>query len=253
MSDKILIPTFVEAQPFEKLEVNGVEKALRECLKAKCEPVYMPQLVDARIISSRDSSVWKWYTTPSIQVTGKTKQGNPVVVYAHVPNYFSKPDNIAKAVSNGLMNGAGIMPPTEFYTLLDLEDKEKIFVVDYDALKKSKCGVIDVAEALEHPQTIPFLSGQARAEQFLQKHQQVYNNNRIGVWHNDDLADKPLGRVLFLGDDHNDDLYADDDLGINGRFLGVRRGVGAEGIARKNHDLETVMKTIRGALEPLYK
>lgn len=35
MSGKSLIPTFVEAESFEKLEVNGVEKALRTCYAAK--------------------------------------------------------------------------------------------------------------------------------------------------------------------------------------------------------------------------
>ena len=224
MSEKILIPTFVEAEPFEKLEVNGVEKALRGCYKAKCEPVYMPQLVDARINSPKDSPVWKWHTTPSVRVTGKTKQGNPVVVYAHVPNYFSKPNNVAKAVNEGLTNGAGKMPPKDFYKLLDQEDKENVFVVDYTKLKNSSSGAIDVTQAIEHPQTAPFLGGRARAEQYLAKHQQVYNTTKIGVWHYDDLlVDQPLGRVLFLGGSHSNILDADNDLNYDGRFLGVRK------------------------------
>ena len=51
--------------------------------------------------------------------------------------------------------------------------------------------VIDVAQALEHPQTIPFLGGRARAEQYLQRHKEV-KGNRIGIWHSADLADEPL-------------------------------------------------------------
>ncbi len=217
MSEKILIPTFVEAEPFEKLEVNGIEKALRDCYKAKAEPVYMPQLVDARISASKESPVWRWYTTPSVLVTGKSKQGNQVVVYGHVPNYFSKPNNVAKAVGKGLLNGAGKMPPREFYKLLDLEDKEKVFVVDYNTLRNAPSGIIDVAQALEHPQTIPFLGGQARAEQYLQKHQQVYNTTKINVWHCDDLADEPRWRVLLL----DGSLYALSHLSSGGRFLGI--------------------------------
>ena len=221
MSEKILIPTFVEAEPFEELEVNGVEKALRDCYKAKAEPVYMPQLVDARINSVKDSSVWKWHTTPSVRVTGKTKQGNSVVVYAHVPDYFSKPDNIAKAVNEGLHNGAGKMPPKDFYKLLDQEDKENVFVVDYTAFRNAPCGVIDIAQALVHPQTVPFLGGKARAEQYLAKHEQVYNTTTIGVWHCDDLADGPHGRVLFLGDNRSLGLIASSLLDGSGRFLGT--------------------------------
>ena len=78
MSDKVLIPIFLEAQPFEELEMGGVEKALQECYKAKCEPVYMSQLVDARISAPKGSSLWdQWYTAPSVRVTGETKQGTP--------------------------------------------------------------------------------------------------------------------------------------------------------------------------------
>lgn len=257
MSDQILIPTFVEAQPFEKLEVNGVEKALRECYKAKCEPVYMPQLVDARINLPKESPVWKWHTTPSVRVTGKTKQGNPVVVYAHVPNYFSKPNNIAKAVKEDLRNGAGKMPHKEFYKLLGLEDNENVFVVDYNALKDSSSGVIDVAQALEHSQTVPFLGGQSRAERYLSKHQQVYGTSKISIWHCDDLLiDQPLGRVLFRG---RGDLGAGDSLGDGARFLGVRRG-GANGVsiapkaqARENPGLDDVMQSVKNALEPMYR
>ena len=223
MSEKILIPTFVEAEPFEKLEVNGVEKALRACYNAKCEPVYMPQLIDARINSPK-SPVWRWYTTPSVRVTGKTKQGNTVVVYAHVPNYFSKPNNIAKAVNEGLRDGAGKMPQKEFYKLLGSEDNENVFVVDYNKLKNFSSGMIDVAQAWEHPQIIPFLGGQTRAEQYLQIFKQANNTTtRMGVWHCDDLADEPRGRVLFLGYDYSNDLNAIIRLNYNGRFLGIRK------------------------------
>lgn len=259
MSEKILIPIFVEAESFEKMEVNGVEKALQDCYKAKAEPVYMPQLVDARITAPKESSLWaQWYTTPSVRVTGKTKQGSPVVVYTHVPNYFSKPNNIAKAVNEGLRNGAGKMPQREFYKLLDQEDKENVFVVDYNKLRSASSGVIDVAQALGHPQTIPFLGGQARAEQYLQKHQHVYNTSKIGVWHCDDLTDEPRGRVLFLGDNHDDNLNADDYLNVSGRFLGVRRGANGVSIApkaqaRENPDLGAVMKSVENALKPLYR
>ncbi|MDP3698782.1 MAG: hypothetical protein Q8R47_04290, partial [Nanoarchaeota archaeon] len=241
-------------------EVNGVEKALRACYKAKCEPVYMRQLVDARINSPKESPVWRWHTTPSVQVTGKTKQGTPVVVYAHVPNFFSKPNNVTKVVNEGLTNGAGKMPLREFYKLLDLEDKQNVFVVDYTKLKNSPSGVIEVARALEHPQTVSFLGGQVRAEQYLAKHQQVYNTSKIGVWHYDDLLlDQPLGRVLFLGGSRNSDLSADYNLYGLGRFLGVRRR-GANGVsiapvaqARENPGLDDIMKSVKNALEPLYR
>lgn len=244
MSEKILIPTFVEAEPFEKLEFGGIEKALQKCYTAKCDPVFMPQLVDARIIAPKDSPVWQWYTTPSVRATGRTEQGNAVVVYAHVPNYFSKPANVAKAVSQNLVRGAGRMPQKEFQKLLRLEDNKDVFVVDYNKLRNSTSGVIDVTQALEHPQVIPFLGGHARAEQYLQKYREV-KGNEIGVWHfNDYLSDDgPCGRVLFLGSNCNYALNGNLNLSNNGRFLGVRRGANGVSIApgrqaRKNQDLD---------------
>ncbi|MDP3699098.1 MAG: hypothetical protein Q8R47_05935, partial [Nanoarchaeota archaeon] len=106
---------------------------------------------------------------------------------------------------------------------------------------------------------IPYLGGQTRAEQYLQKHQQVYNTSKIGVWHCDDLlVDQPLGRVLFLGSLHGDVLLASGDLDYSGRFLGVRRGangvsIAPEAQARKNPGLDDVMKSVHGALKPLYR
>ncbi len=223
MSDKILIPTsVVEAQPFENR--GGIEQTLRNCYKAKCDPVYMPQLVDARVLAPKESPVWNGYITPSVRVTGKTRQRNAVVVYAHVPNYFSKPANVAKAFSKGLLFGAGRMPKKDFYNLLGLEDKQNVFVIDYDKLQNAHSGVIDVAQALEHPQVIPFLGGQTRAEQYLQKYQQVYNTTNIGVWHSDDLADEPHGRVLFLDRNYDNNLNAKFSLREDyAHFLGITR------------------------------
>ncbi|MBI5398787.1 hypothetical protein HZB03_04955, partial [Candidatus Woesearchaeota archaeon] len=119
MSQKILIPRMqmVEAQFFEALQANGVETALDECIKAKHNPLYIPEVADARIAAAKDSPLFQnWLTTPSVRVTGKSKGGKKVVVYGHVPNYFSNPSNIRKAREAGLRNGAGIMPEPEFYT-----------------------------------------------------------------------------------------------------------------------------------------
>jgi hypothetical protein len=210
----------MEGKEFEVLESRGVEKALRQCQDEKYDALFVPQLADARIAASGDSRVWNtWYSTPSLRATGRTKGNKPVVVYAHVPNYFSKPTNIAKAVDDGLVKYAGRMPPKEFQMLLDLEDNENVFVVDYDKLKNSSSGVIDVAQALKHPQTIPFLGGQTRAEQYLQRHREV-RGNTIGIWHYDDLADKPLGRLLFLGY-YDGALFGYIGLYDYGRFVGV--------------------------------
>lgn len=228
--DKILIPRkeMLEAEEFYD---NFLYQALRKCQEKGLEAVFMPSIIDARIESPNNARIWgTWYSTPSIMATGRTQQGNPVVVYAHIPNYFSNPDNIEEAIRKGLVGGAGIMPEKEFQRLLDLEDNENVFVVDYETLKESGSDVISLEEALDHPQTIPFLGRQERAERYLERHGEVYGGG-IGIWHTDDLADRPLGRLLFLGGSCGDCLDGDCNLDDDGRFVGVS----AEGAEQKNY------------------
>ncbi len=214
-------------------------KALEECQASGYAALFAPDLADAKITASKYSPLWqKWYTAASIKATGRTKQRNPVVVYAHVPNYFSDPENIRKAVEKGLTNGAGIMPQKELLRLLELEG-EGVFVVDYDKLRKSESGVISVEHALEHPQTIPFLGEKERAEKYLAKHKKSYGN-KIGIWYSDDLRVRgdPLGRLLFFGgscncsDSRLSGLNGVSTLNYSGRFFGVREA-SAEGAAQK--------------------
>src|SRR3989344_8722044 len=191
---KILVPkriiTNLEGKEFYN---NSVPEALKSLQKEGYTPVYMPQLADARIEADGDSRVWQtWFTTPSIRATGRTKQGNPVVVYAHTNNYLSTPENIEQSISAVLVNRAGRIPQGEFQRLVDLEGltdesgNQLVFLVDYDKLRNSKSGVIKVSDALKHPQTVPFLGGEERAQRYLEKHKIVLGQN-IGVWHSDDL------------------------------------------------------------------
>jgi len=228
------IPFNVEGREFYN---NTLEAALSDLQVAGFEPVFMPQLADARIAAPADSPLWgKWYSAPSVRVTGKSVAGNSVVVYAHIPNYFSVPENIANAKKAGLVNGAGFMSQDEFQRLLDLEDGTNVFVVDYGVLRSSESGEIKVKDALSHPQVVPFLGGKEKAEAYLNRHQQVYDSKTIGVWHSNDLdgaGDEPLGRVLFLGYGSGGGLIGGDDLGSDGRFVGVPKNA-AEGGKAEN-------------------
>ncbi len=247
---KALLPVVVEA---ELIEGNTVETALRKLLEDGFAPVYMPEIIDGRIRHGPEDAPenWGWLTAPSIKATGWTKAGIPVVIYAHVQNYFSDPDNIAQAVSRRLVNGAGIMPDEEFYRLVDLAKaqqgklNQRVFLADYDALKRAPSGVVAVKDALQHPQTIPFLGGQKRAEQYLIRHEQVLGN-RIGIWHVDDLigqanqGDVNVGRVLRVGG-YGRGLVASDYLTDYARFAVVRQAVavGAGGAAPRS--LEAIL------------
>ena len=232
MTYTIKIPTqtqdILEGRSFEVPDLNGVEKALRKCQNAGYEAIFMPQLIDARIAASENDYVLsKWFTTPSVKVTGRgkisdrsKKGGTPFVVYAHLSNYFSNPDNIAKSVEQGLQVGAGNYPQKEFQRLLDLKDDENVFVVDYQELKRSPSDLIAVSKAIKHPQTIPFLGGEERSENYLEEHKEIFGD-RIGIWHYDDLDVQPHGRLLVLGNIYGD-LYGYDSLYDGGRFVGVK-------------------------------
>lgn len=202
---------------------NALEGAQKKCKRV----FYMPELLDARIDAPKDSRLWQnWYSTPSLRVTGKTKQGTSVVAYVHKANYFSNPENIRSVQA---VNGARVMPRKEFYKILANEGKD-VFVIDYNALKNSPSGVILVENAIKYTQTIPFCGSEERAEKYLSKHLEVYGN-QIGVWHCDDLADEPLARPLHVGDIYVSGLGGNYLFCISGRFVGVMSG--AEGTRKK--------------------
>lgn len=202
--------------------VYGVSDSLKQCGDEGYRAFFMPELAMVRVDADKDSVLWKkWFLAPSVRVTGNSKKGNSVVVYAHVPTSLSDHVNIRRMIdSNVLVNGAGPMPQDEFYGLLDKEGDGSVFVVDYERLMKSTSDVIRVDDALVHPQVVPFFGGQKIAESYLAKHKDVYGK-RIGVWHSDDSnSSGPMGRVLFVGN-YDGGLSGNDNLNDYGRVLGV--------------------------------
>jgi len=249
----VRFPDVKENKTLKRLKPFYADKtpnSLRDCL-AEGRPLYMPELILMRLYSPGDSWLWqKWLTAPSIRATGRTKQGTPMVVYAHVSNRFSDPDNIDAAIKAGLANGAGVFPNEEFKKLIKLaENGEKgVFLVDYGKLKCSTSGVIQVTEALDHPQTIPFIGGKSLARQYLSRFREVYDRDTIGVWHCDDLSpneDKARARLLLVGSSLDDGLVGY-GLCDDGRFVGV---CGAERSALTEHG--SIKRRTRTAAERL--
>jgi len=204
---------------FYSTSSTGVADVLEQAANEGYQSLFIPELALAR---SQSSELWKtWFVTPSIRATGRTKQGTPVVVYAHVPNFYSYPKNIRDAIKgNKLVNGAGSIPQETFDSLESKNGNGRVFVVDYNVLKSSSSGVIAVDDALTHPQTIPFLGGEEIAKVYLAKHKEVYGN-KIGVWHRDDLNTQPVGRVLYAGGGDGDGLCGNNYLDNYGRVLAV--------------------------------
>ena len=216
-----------DLQVFERLEEDGVLKAYTDCLEAKAQPWFIPELVDAKIAPNCNDYLWQnGFTQPSIIVTGRNRAGKAVVVYDHGSNYFSDLENLKTVYQNGLVNGAGIMPQDEFLKLLDLADDKTVFVRDHQKLMNSARGDIKVSKALTHPMTIPFLGGKDRAEQYLDTFGKKIGS-KMYLRLDNDLGEVPKGRWLVLGN------YC---IGINldgyfsfvnyGRVLGVESSSG---------------------------
>ena len=222
--NKIVIPGRGEGRVF-----YGVpEEALKNCQNENFEAVFLPSIIDAKIEASNDSKIWHNgtnYSAPSIKVTGKTKQGSRVVIYAHVPNYFSDPNNIKKAkeqplYDDNLGRGVGIVPRDEFQRLLSLKDDENVFVVDYDSLHTTS-ETVSLEDALKHPQTIPFLGGEERAIKYLERHREIYEDRPLRIAYKGDLSYEPMGHLLFVGHNYHG-ILGEHPLYATGRFLGVQ-------------------------------
>ncbi len=236
MTEDIQIPMTVMGKIFyrdsvskEDVEKYGLQNplpvALAECQNEGYRAAFIPKIMDMRSVSDKNSFIWnKGYSAPSVRVTGTTKGGSKVVVYAHIDNYFSDPKNIQKAIvdkKNPLINGAGYYPKKLFQQLLNKEDGVNVFVIDYDSLKNSTSGTISISDAMKHPQVIPFIGGEKRAEKYLEQHEKVVGKN-IGVYHSTDLHDVPYGRVLFVDNSNdNGNLNGYNLLNYNARFVGV--------------------------------
>lgn len=169
-----------------------VKDILAACQQDDYRALFMPEVTDLRITTPKSSAkqtVWSgWYLiTPSVRVMGKTKQGTSVAVYAHCPNYFSDPTNMNFVTHSNQVQylEEDIDEETferEFQRLVDLEDNQTVFVVDYETLRKapSDCS-LSIRDALDHPQTIPFFGGKKRAKKYLRKYGEILDRDSIYI------------------------------------------------------------------------
>jgi hypothetical protein len=208
----------------QEFYANNIPDAMQSCINADRRMLFAPDIAELRIAAGpKHMIITKWWTTASLIATGWSRQNKAVVVFAHVPHYFSDPQNVRNALKN-LVEGTGELPKSEFLRLLDLEDSKKVFVVDHSALVKAGSDTLAVSEALAHPQTIPFIGGDELAQRYLEKHKQVYGDNiSIYYWKNDSRKNQYLGRLLFFGGIYFIILNGGFNLYDNGRLCGVNQ------------------------------
>ena len=227
----IIIPRYVKGKEFY---ADSIEHALENMQKEGYNPLFMPELAEVKFQPANKDMLHQWHTSSSTIATSRIK-GEPISVIAHVDNYFNKPKNVARAIKTGLIKGAGIMPENEFQKLVDLDEikdgkgNRLVYAFKgkaYEKLRDSSNGVINIEDALEHPIVMPFIGSEERAKSFLAKYKEAFGN-KIGIWHSDDLTDKPLGRLLYLGDLFNGSLDSNFSLDNDARFVGSKSAEGA--------------------------
>lgn len=192
----------------ERIYDQSLSNALRRGWRDGFHPAFAPEIVGSRL---QDRYWGRSYATQSIRATGYTKHGQKVDIYVHTEHWFSNPENILLAYRRDFndltLNGAARMPQEEFDRLIDLDEKTNehgdriVWVIGHGALWRARSKVMTIEEALEHPQTKPFIGNETKAGPYLAKHKERYGD-KIGIWYSDDLGTEPRARPLFFGSDH---------------------------------------------------
>ena len=205
--------------------------ALKRLENEGYRPLFLPDIVKTRIDDDvafelgGTCGIWEnEVDSVSIRATGRTKRGNPVVVYAHVPNYFSESKNLLDTIINKrLINGAGILPRKEFQRLLKLEDNHNVHAIDYYKTKAMNQVEMSLKRAFEHPETWDFLGGDVLARYYLNKRKSKYFlEHKITFNWADDLTDEPVARLLGLGKRIFSSLNGDSPLSRPYKFIGIK-------------------------------
>lgn len=181
--DKTQETQFLESiQSFYDLGSGGLN-ARRTCKTQGYRELFMPEIAGLFLptVDQSDESFQRFIlnhspiTSPSIEVAGRTKQGNVVVVYAHMPVSFTDLDHLEGLKKKGV-RGCISVTDKEFQDLISADGKTDevgnrlVWVDDYDKLRKAKTGCMTVTDILDqdHPRIVPFFGGKLQAE-FLRK------------------------------------------------------------------------------------
>ncbi len=214
--------------------VHSFARSLEDCSSAGYKPLFMPELAIAKAGPYCDARLWRAeFTTMSAKITGRSRRGNAVVVYAHVPTSLCDPTNVRRLIDgNAVINGALPIPEEEFLALLDQDGNGRVFVVDHSRLHIGtrwgryieSFGIFGGGDALDNPQTIPFLGGRKIAADYVAAHKRNCNRGSIDFGHSGDLADRPIGRILYFGSNNSlcDYHHIDRDATC---FVGKKAGI----------------------------
>ncbi len=195
----------------------------------------MPQLLQARVNADFDNEIWNtwFFTSNSEESVATTPQGNHVAVVVHGGGIFATPERFRKlylaSVSRSSLDGfTGLFGAKilarEAQDVLDgkLPDGTEIpvfpfdeikrgvanlprryaVVMDFELMRKSKCGFESFDDLKDDPMMIVRAGGVEAAATYLDKGEEYYGTAEMGSWHRyDDLnPDQPQTYVPFLFD-----------------------------------------------------
>jgi hypothetical protein len=194
-------------------------------------PQYAPEVA---AVKSRSEANPLWHAhcdTLSLHVTGRTRAGSHVVVYAHLSHPLTTPREIEGAKRRGMYCGAVALDDYVFQRLVSLEGhrdsqwQQRVWVVDHHALQSCAQGRLPlrIDDLLAHPAIVPTLGGEKQAERYLLTYQNVFPDSPIGVWRPDDYDPAtPWARLITLGGGTGGGYIGTTGFNTNGMFLSVR-------------------------------
>ncbi len=189
----------------------NVAYALKECVSKGYEPLFVPELLalrrEALGITDQKIKMEQWnilrcaYVTASLRAyTHSTpgshtlKGGNPVIIYAHVPNHIIA-DLIKDPFAYSLIKSFPL-PESERVRFLRGEDRKSIFVIDdnertiiKEPVVRLPCeeNLVSLDDALHDPEVRAFFGGQETMEKYLNDVYSKYESRdfpgMIGIVH----------------------------------------------------------------------
>src|SRR3989344_4755150 len=122
-----------------ELRGENLVQLLSQCKKEGYEILYMPQFIDAIISNDKENRHMSGvYCTSSIRAAGKTRNGSNIVVYAHVPHNTDYNIFSSRAVNSGSLQQEEFEKLAQGDGEKDEFGNQKIFVVEYDKIRKYK-------------------------------------------------------------------------------------------------------------------
>ncbi len=195
----------------------------------------MPQLLQARVNADFDNEIWNtwFFTSNSEESVATTPQGNHVAVVVHGGGIFATPERFRKlylaSVSRSSLDGFtglfgakileqeardiqdGKLPDGTEIPVFPFDEIKRgvanlprryAVVMDFELMRKSKCGFESFDDLKDDPMMIVRAGGVEAAATYLDKAKEYYGTAEMGSWHRyDDLnPDQPQTYVPFLFD-----------------------------------------------------